>query len=220
MRRIILAAALPLVTLGCAGTDTNGVDQVDQQTPRAEPTADSSTSDPQQDQEPPKYGHDYEESITWEDGGFSISIRSISIWSREAMIQHSDRLVGVLSDDTSTVVVIQASTRNDSGEVANWYPGQAELVLGDEQVQPPLSFAGVINEGLGDNDWQPGTERQGQLGWPLRSTYDTVVSQGHARMLIEKARSEDFSTYISQEAEITLEWPTPSSTPRSEGVTE
>lgn len=203
-------ALVCLLAVGCTSED-DGAEQAAEQTPRSAPSpteeeSPTPTPTPTPGQAEGEFAHIYDEPVTWEDGGFSITIEGIVIRSRQRLSDMEGVPTDLLNDSTSTVATLQVSARNDSDEVAAWYPDQGQIVLGDEQVDA-MMFA---SESVGESAWQPGTEQAGALSWELRSTFEDVVQVGSARYLVGAAGPEDIGgDRLSADADITVEWPTP-----------
>lgn len=207
VRLLALAAVLALLA-GCQTASDPTGEAADRQTPRAadaSPNSPSPTPTPTPD-EPAgeRFAHTFDEPVTWEDGGFSLTITELVVMDRERTLDENP--MTTLDDSTSAVVGLKVSARNDSGKVAAWYPDQSQLVLGDEQVDAHIGFSGDV----GHSEWQPGTERADIVVWELRSTFDDVVGAGEARYLVGAASdSEDWITDLSADADVTLTWPAP-----------
>ncbi|WP_458115887.1 hypothetical protein [Arthrobacter sp. D2-10] len=144
----------------------------------------------------------FAEPFVWEDSGVRLSITGVGITdatSSEVPAEVSQ----VLGEDTQTVVVLEMTASNDTGQVINFFPGQGTIQLLREQITSEI----FLSDSIAGNDWRDGVDGDGQVFWALQNTsFREAVDAGELTFISSAASStEDFQS-LTAEVEIAVSW--------------
>lgn len=147
-----------------------------------------------------QFVEDFDDPFVHEDGGVRLSITGLALSDVTSDDFPAD-VAEFLEDDTQTAVVLEMTASNDSGSQIDFYPGQGEIQLGREQVQPDLWFT----ESLAGMDWRDGVDDTGQVFYELEQDYEDAVAEESLTFIANDPMDEDFNT-VGEGFEIEVTW--------------
>lgn len=142
--------------------------------------------EPESADEDPAYAADFEVNIkgaSWKHSGARVNVTRMALRDRDdfcgSFAEYDEPTACYDHYDGATVVALDMRVVNETGRDIDWYPDQAELVLGSEQIAAdmvgPDQLGGTIREG---------TKRNGQAWWLSDQSVDDVEALGEMRLIM------------------------------------
>jgi hypothetical protein len=148
-----------------------------------------------------QYVEEFDEPVVWEEEGVRLSITGVGI-NDVTSDQVPSEVTEFLEDDAQTVVVLEMTVSNDSGQVLNFFPDQGQIQVLREQGEPDFWFS----DSVAGSDWPDGVDDDGQIFWVLTSTeWQDAVDAGELTYRADGAFTADFDRFTS-DVEVPITW--------------
>lgn len=209
--KLAITAALVMSLTACgadATTTETGADDGASPAP-AEPTV-AADARPGSADGPTRSQHavTFDDPQTAQTSAYEVAITGITFTSRSAADQAPGIRDGnadyLLDPATRTVISVDFTATNTSGQVLDWYPAQAVLVQDSQRVE--------ASPGLGQlpapaDGWQPGIERSGRTAFQSNKALSTYADGGSLRLMIQQAREHEGFSKVAPATVTTVDWP-------------
>lgn len=143
----------------------------------------------------------FDEPFVHEDGGIRLSITGLGITDATSDQMPSD-VAEFLDDGVTTVLVLEMTASNDSGEQVNFYPDQGTIQVLREQVEADLWFS----DSVAGMDWRDGVDSNGQVFWMLSSPFEDVVAAGELAYVASAPHDSESWDNVADDFELTVTW--------------
>jgi hypothetical protein len=152
-----------------------------------------------------QFATSFDTPFVWDDSGVRLSVTGLGI--NDAT--HPDlpgEVAEFLDGGVQTIVVLEMTASNDSGQTIDFYPDQGQIQLGREQVDADLWFTDPI----AGFDWRDGVDDDGQVFWMLKNTsFEDAVGAGELTFLASAAFSSDAFDPVTDAVEVAVTWDAP-----------
>lgn len=223
--RTALAVLVALALAGCGtaepvgsgdgGGDDSGVavDGTGSTTPpqTSEPPADA-PAEPEPSEESQvdddAYEPDYDIDITGvktSNRGVTMTITRLVIVDRTAYCATIDEYAGACDPDIypgDTIIAMDMRVKNRSGRDISFFPDQAVLRLGNEQVRGQLVGPDQIG-----GEMLAGTDSEGQAWWIAKQPVHRAWNTGQLRYTASAPFDADSFDHLGSEIDMTIDWP-------------
>jgi hypothetical protein len=144
----------------------------------------------------------FDDPFVWEEGGVRLSITGIGINDAAHPDVPSD-VAEFLDDGVETIVVLEMTASNDSGQTINFYPDQGTIQLLREQVEPDFLFT----DSIAGYEWRDGVDDDGQVFWMLMNTsFDDAVAAGELTFVTGAPHDSESWDDIAGPVEMQVTW--------------
>lgn len=142
---------------------------------------------------------EFDSPYTYESNGVKLVVDAIQFNDVENL--EAD-VTEFLEDDTQTVLVARMQASNDTGKTINFYPNQATLKIGREQVDADMIFS----DSFAGMDWLDQTDDEGQVYWQLKTPFEEAIAAGSLILTTSAPHDSESWDDVGEPVNMTIEW--------------
>lgn len=143
---------------------------------------------------------EFDEPIVYESNGVRLSITGVGFTSLDSPVVDQE-VRDFLEEDTRTILALEMTVSNDSGEAINIWANQGTVQVGREQIDADLwlsdDFAGEMRDGVDDD---------GLVVWQLETEFDEAVALGELVYTTMAPSSMETYEPVADDVELTVTW--------------
>lgn len=203
----VLAISLTACGAGAATTE-NGADDGPSPGPVESAAASQARPASADGSAQPQHAVTFDDPQTAQTSATEVAVTGITFTRRSAAEQAPGIREGnadyLLDPATRTIISVDFTATNTSGQVLDWYPAQATLVQDGQRVEASPGLSQLPGPADG---WQPGVQRSGQTAFQSDKAMSAYADGGSLRLVFRRPREHEGFSSVAPPTVITVDWP-------------